>query len=136
MIVTFFIVQTTGHSACKQDVRATFNSASVSKFCAQHFLFGLNQLLFYFFVSQKQFVLFFWLKRVLDRGPVLRESKMTVLRLLIIIILISWIIIYYIIIKSLIMENHPSWNRKQNPGQFFSCHSYFFKNGKICAKHN
>jgi len=39
---------------------------------------------------------------------------MTVLCLLIIIILISYIIIYYIIIKLLIMENHPSRNRKWN----------------------
>jgi hypothetical protein len=47
-------------------------------------------------------------------GPKHRESKMTVLCLLIIIILISYIIIYCIIIKLLIMENHPSQNRKQN----------------------
>jgi hypothetical protein len=32
---------------------------------------------------------FFWLKRVLDRGPKYRESKMTVLCQLIIIILVS-----------------------------------------------
>jgi hypothetical protein len=32
---------------------------------------------------------FFWLKRVLDQGPEHRESRMTVLCLLIIIILIS-----------------------------------------------
>jgi hypothetical protein len=35
------------------------------------------------------FVWFFWLKRVLDRGPEHRESKINVLCLLIIIILIS-----------------------------------------------
>ncbi len=58
---------------------------------------------------------FFWLKRVLDWGPEHRESKMTVLCPLIIIILTSYIIIYYIIIKLLIMENHPSWNRKWSP---------------------
>jgi hypothetical protein len=45
--------------------------------------------------------MFFWFKRVLDRGPEQRESKMTVLCPLIIIILISYIIIYYIIIKLL-----------------------------------
>ncbi len=56
----------------------------------------------------------FWLKWVLDRGPEHRESKMTVLCQLIIIILISSIVIYYIIIKLLIMENHPSQNRKWN----------------------
>jgi hypothetical protein len=49
----------------------------------------------------------------MDRGPEHRESKMTVLCLLIIMILISEIIIYYII-KLLIMENHPSRNRKRN----------------------
>ena len=38
--------------------------------------------------------LFFWCKRVLDLGPEQRESKLTVLCLLIIIILISYIIIY------------------------------------------
>jgi hypothetical protein len=37
--------------------------------------------------------LFFWFKRVLDRGPEHRESKLTVLCLLIIIILISYIIL-------------------------------------------
>ncbi len=57
------------------------------------------------------FILF---KRVLDRGPEQRESKMTVLCPLIIIILIGYIIIYYIIIKLLIIENHKSRNRKQN----------------------
>jgi hypothetical protein len=51
---------------------------------------------------------FFWFKQVLDRGPEQRESKLTVLCLLIIIKLISYITIYYIIIKLLIMENHPS----------------------------
>jgi hypothetical protein len=55
-----------------------------------------------------------WFKRVLDRGPEQRESNLTVLCPLIIIILISYIIIYYIIIKLLIMENHPSRNRKRN----------------------
>jgi hypothetical protein len=42
---------------------------------------------------------YFWFKRVLDRGPEQRESKLTVLCLLIIIILISYIVIYYIIIN-------------------------------------
>jgi hypothetical protein len=42
------------------------------------------------------------------------ESKLTVLCLLFIIILISYIIIYDIIIKLLIMDNHPSGNRKRN----------------------
>ncbi len=45
--------------------------------------------------------IFFLFKRVLDRGPEQRESKMTVLCLLISIYL-------YIIVKSLIMEKHPS----------------------------
>ncbi len=57
---------------------------------------------------------FFWFKRVLYQGPEQRESKWTVLCLLIIIILISYIIIYYIIIKLLIVENHPSQNWKWN----------------------
>ncbi len=57
---------------------------------------------------------FFLFKRVLNQGPEWKESKLTVLCPLIIIILISYIIIYYIIIKLLIMENHPSQNRKQN----------------------
>jgi hypothetical protein len=56
----------------------------------------------------------FWFMRVLDRGPGQRESKLTVLCPLIIIIFISYIIIFYIIIKLLIMENHPSQNRKWN----------------------
>ncbi len=42
-------------------------------------------------------LIFFWFKQVLDQGPEQRESKMTVLCLLIIIILISYIIVYYII---------------------------------------
>jgi hypothetical protein len=54
----------------------------------------------------------FWFKRVLYQGPGQRESKLTVLCLLIIIILISYIIIYFIIIKLLTMENHPSQNGK------------------------
>ncbi len=41
------------------------------------------------------------MKWVLDQGPEQRESKMTVICLLIIIILISLIIIYYINIKLL-----------------------------------
>ncbi len=49
---------------------------------------------------QQTMCVLFWLKRVLDRGPEHRESKMTVLCPLIIIILI--------------MENHPSQNWKQN----------------------
>jgi hypothetical protein len=53
-------------------------------------------------------------KRVLDRGPEQRESKLIVLRQLIIIKLIS-----YIIIKLLIMANHPSRNRKRN-SKFFN----------------
>jgi hypothetical protein len=57
---------------------------------------------------------FFWFNWVLDQGPEQRESKLTVLYQLFIIILISYIIIYYIIIKLLIMENHPSQNRKWN----------------------
>jgi hypothetical protein len=40
-------------------------------------------------------VVFFWFKRVLDRAPEQRESKLTVLCLLILIILISYIIMYY-----------------------------------------
>ncbi len=56
---------------------------------------------------------FFWFKRVLDCGPEQRESKLTVLCLLIIIILIS-----YIIIELLTMENHPSQNWKQNSLKF------------------
>jgi hypothetical protein len=56
----------------------------------------------------------YWFKRVLHRGPEQRESKLTVLCLLIIVILISYIILYYIIIKLLITENHPSGNQKQN----------------------
>ena len=51
---------------------------------------------------------FFLFKLVLDRGREQRESKLTVLCLLVIIILISYIIKYYIIIKLLIMENHPT----------------------------
>jgi len=43
----------------------------------------------------------FLFKWVLDRGPEQRESKLTVLCLLIIIMLISYIIMYYIIIKLL-----------------------------------
>ncbi len=61
--------------------------------------------------SRKCFYLFKW---GLGRGPEQRESKMTVLCLLINIILICYIIIYYIIIKLLIMENHPSQKRKWN----------------------
>ncbi len=56
----------------------------------------------------------FWFMRVLDRGPEQRESILTVLCPLIIIIFINYIIIFYIIIKLLIMENHPSQNRKWN----------------------
>jgi hypothetical protein len=52
---------------------------------------------------------YFWFKRVLDRGPEQRESKLTVLCMLIIIILISYIIL-------LIMENYPSQNQKRNSG--------------------
>ncbi len=48
-------------------------------------------------------------KRVLDRGPEQRESKLIVLCQLIIIKLIS-----SIIIKLLIMENDPSQNGKRN----------------------
>ncbi len=59
------------------------------------------------FIDVNGFI-FFWFKRVLDRGPEERESKLTVLCLLIITILISYIIKYHIIIKLLIMENHPS----------------------------
>jgi hypothetical protein len=55
-----------------------------------------------------------WFKRVLDRSPEQRESKMAVLCPLITIIFISYIIIYYNIIKLLIMEDHPSQNRKQS----------------------
>ncbi len=62
----------------------------------------------------KMFDDFFWFKRVLDRGPEQRESKLTVLCLLIIQKLISYIIIYYIIFKLLIMETHPSRNQKRN----------------------
>jgi hypothetical protein len=58
--------------------------------------------------------MFFGIKRVLERGPEQRESKLTVLCPLIIIILISYIIMYCIIIKLLIMENHPSRNGKRN----------------------
>ncbi len=48
-------------------------------------------------------------KWVLDRGPEQRESKLTVLFLLIIIIFISYIIIYYIIIKfQIIIYGVPS----------------------------
>ncbi len=54
---------------------------------------SLHLLSWYCWVSS----VFFWLKRVLDRGPEHRESKMTGLCPLIIIILISQIIIYYII---------------------------------------
>ncbi len=57
---------------------------------------------------------FFWFKQLLDWGQEQRESKMTVLCLLITIILISYMIIHYIIIKLLIMDNHPSQNRKWN----------------------
>jgi hypothetical protein len=79
--------------------------------------------------------LFFWFKRVLHRGPEHRESKMTVLGLLIIIILIIIIIIiiiiiYTIIIKLLIMENHPSQNRKTNSQVF----SYMFFKINIFSK--
>jgi hypothetical protein len=49
---------------------------------------------------------------VLDRGQEHRESKLTVLCLLIIIILISYIFIYYIMIKLLIIN--LSQNRKRN----------------------
>ncbi len=66
--------------------------------------------------------IFFLFKRVLDQGPEQRESKLTVLFPLIIIILISYIFLYYIIIKLLIMENHPSWNRKGTP---FSMKKYW-----------
>jgi len=59
-------------------------------------------------------LILFWFKRVQDRGPEQRESKLTVLCPLIIIILISYITIYRIIIKLLIMENHPRQNQKQN----------------------
>ncbi len=44
------------------------------------------------------FLTFCFFKRVLDWGPKQRESKLTVLCLLIIIILISYIFIYFIII--------------------------------------
>jgi hypothetical protein len=72
----------------------------------------------FFFMKYKTLV-FFWFKRGLDQGPEQRESKLTVLCLLIIIILISYIIIYYIIIKLLITENHPSRNRKRNSQNTF-----------------
>ncbi len=42
---------------------------------------------------------FFWFKRVLDRAPEQRESKLTVLCPLIFILLISYIIMYYFIIN-------------------------------------
>jgi hypothetical protein len=58
-------------------------------------------------------------------GPEQRESEKTVLYLQIVIILIS-----YIIIKLLIIENHPSWNRKQN--SIFNC-CLFFQN--LCFRH-
>ncbi len=51
---------------------------------------------------------FLLVKRVPGRGPEQRDPNKAVLCLLIIIILIS-----YIIIKLLIIENHPSQNRKQ-----------------------
>jgi hypothetical protein len=51
------------------------------------------------FIDNFYFFVFFWFNWVLDRGPEQRESKLTVLCLLIIIILISYIIIYYNIIK-------------------------------------
>ncbi len=44
---------------------------------------------------------FFLFKRVLDRGPEQRESKLTVLCPLIYTVLVSYIMIYYIIIKLL-----------------------------------
>ncbi len=69
---------------------------------------------FYFF-----FVFVFWFKRVLDRGREQRESNLTVLCQLIIIILISYILMYYIIMKLLIVENHPSRNRKRNSRLIF-----------------
>ncbi len=56
---------------------------------------------------------FFWFKWVPDWGPEQRESYLTVLCLHIIIILNC-----YIIIKLLIMENHPSQNRKRNSNMF------------------
>jgi hypothetical protein len=62
-------------------------------------------------------IVFFWFKWVLDKGPEQKESKLTVLCPLIIIILIKYTIIYYIIIRLLIMENHPSRNRKRNSWQ-------------------
>ncbi len=71
-----------------------------------------------FYLNFKKFG-FFWFKRVLHWGPEQRESKLSVLCLLINLMLISYMIIYYIIIKFLIMENHPHWNRKQNlPNNF------------------
>ncbi len=60
--------------------------------------------------------LVFWFKRILDRGPEQRESKLTVLCQVIIIILISYVILYYFIIKLLIMQSHPSRNRKSYSG--------------------
>jgi hypothetical protein len=73
---------------------------------------------------------FFGFKRVLDRGPEQRASKLTVLCMLIFIILISHIIIYYVIIKLLIMENHPS----QNPNSPFEMFWFICLNIVICKK--
>ncbi len=67
-----------------------------------------------YFLIESGLRLSMFLKRVLHQGPELRESKLTLICLVIIIILIGYIILYYIIIKLLIMENHPSQNRKRN----------------------
>ncbi len=75
---------------------------------------------------------FFWFKRVLDWGPEQIESKLTVLSPLIIIVLISYIIIYNIVIKLLIMENHPSQNRKQKELQVIFV--YFWSRSTLLCK--
>jgi hypothetical protein len=66
------------------------------------------------------FLLFFLFKWVLHGGQEQRESKLTVLCLLIIMILINYTIVYYIVIKLLIMEYHPSQNRLETePPKYF-----------------
>jgi hypothetical protein len=60
-----FIVQATSHSACEQDVRATFNSASVSKFCAQHFLFWIGPTTISLFCFSKTICFVF----LVEAGP-------------------------------------------------------------------
>jgi hypothetical protein len=72
------------------------------------------------------YLFIYLVKQVPGWGLEQRESEKTVLFLQIMIIFISYIIIYIIIIiiiiKLLIIENHPSPNRKQN--SLFVCFQF------------